>query len=172
MLNIFDMVWFFSLTDGDIVMSYKERSIWVSLAITIYIWFNYFSTLYWSAKDGSLTMSSMQSALLSVVIMTIVLEILHHIVIAIIDNKNANYDEDERDKLIALKGSNVAYYILSFTTIAAVIHLLLFPVIDRGLVNMLDLPKEYILINIIIFGALLAEIAKFSTQIFFYRRGF
>ncbi|ARD45317.1 hypothetical protein [Colwellia sp. PAMC 21821] len=79
-------------------MSYKERSIWVSLAITIYIWFNYFSTLYWAAQQDTLTTSVMQSALLTVVIMTIVLEIFHHIVIAIIDNKNANYDEDERDK--------------------------------------------------------------------------
>ncbi len=153
-------------------MSYKERSIWVSLAITLYIWFNYFSTIYWSAKDNSLTIENMQSALLTVVIMTIVLEILHHIVIAIIDNKNANYDEDERDKLISLKGSQIAYYILSFTTIIAVVHLLLFPVINKGLVNLLNLPNEYILMNIIIFGALLAETAKFSTQLFFYRRGF
>ena len=51
-------------------MSYKERSIWVSLAITLYIWFNYFSDLYWSAQQNNLTISSMQSALLTVVIMT------------------------------------------------------------------------------------------------------
>ena len=152
-------------------MSYKERSIWMSLAITLYIWFNYFSELYWSAQQNSLTTSSMQSALLTVVVMTIVLEILHHIVIAIIDNKNANYDEDERDKQISLIGSQNAYYILSFTTITAVLHLL-FPVMSQGLVDALNLPSEYVLINIIIFGALSAEIIKFSTQVFYYRRGF
>ena len=152
-------------------MSYKERSIWMSLAITLYIWFNYFSELYWSAQQNSLTTSSMQSALLTVVVMTIILEILHHIVIAIIDNKNANYDEDERDKQISLIGSQNAYYILSFTTITAVLHLL-FPVMSQGLVDALNLPSEYVLINIIIFGALSAEIIKFSTQVFYYRRGF
>jgi len=152
-------------------MSYKERSIWVSFAITLYIWFNYFSTLYWSAKDNSLTISNMQSALLTVVVMTIALEILHHIVIAIIDNKDANYEEDERDKLISLKGNQIAYYILSFTIITSVLHLL-FPIMTQGLVDLLKVPSEYALINIIIFGALLAEIAKFSTQLFFYRRGF
>tara|TARA_R110000787_G_scaffold177046_2_gene289096 strand:- start:303 stop:761 length:459 start_codon:yes stop_codon:yes gene_type:complete len=152
-------------------MSYKERSIWVSLAITIYIWFNYFSELYWSAQQNTLTTSSMQAALLSVVIMTIVLEIMHHIVIAIIDNKNANYDEDERDKQISLIGSQNAYYILSFTSIAAVLHLL-FPVMSQELESVLGLPNEYVIINIIIFGALLAEIAKFTTQVFYYRRGF
>ena len=113
----------------------------------------------------------MQAALLSVVIMTIVLEIMHHIVIAIIDNKNANYDEDERDKQISLIGSQNAYYILSFTSIAAVLHLL-FPVMSQELESVLGLPNEYVIINIIIFGALLAEIAKFTTQVFYYRRGF
>lgn len=152
-------------------MSYKERSIWVSLAITLYIWFNYFSELYWSVQQHTLTTSSMKSALFTVVIMTIALEILHHIVIAIIDNKNANYDEDERDKQISLIGNQNAYYILSFTAIAAVIHLL-FPLMSQGLVDALSLPSEYAIINIIIFGALTAEITKFSTQIFYYRRGF
>lgn len=152
-------------------MSYKERSIWVSIAITIYIWFNYFSTLYWAAQQDTLTTSVMQSALLTVVIMTIVLEIFHHIVIAIIDNKNANYDEDERDKKITLLGTQHAYYILSFTTIAAVLHLL-FPFMSQRLESLLNLPNEYVIINIIIFGALVAEIVKFATQVFYYRRGF
>jgi C4-dicarboxylate transporter len=152
-------------------MSYKERSIWVSLAITIYIWFNYFSTVYHSVQNQNLTISIMQSALLSVVIMTVVLEILHHIVIAIIDNKNANYDEDERDKKIALLGANNAYYILSFTTIVAVVHLL-FPFMSHHIEALINLPNEYVIINIIIIGALMAEISKFATQVFYYRKGF
>ncbi|UUO24782.1 hypothetical protein FGD67_17330 [Colwellia sp. M166] len=152
-------------------MSYKERSIWVSLAITLYIWFNYFSDLYWSAQQNNLTISSMQSALLTVVIMTIALEILHYIIIAIIDHKNTNYDEDERDKQISLIGSTNAYYILSFTIITAVLHLL-FPIMSQGLVTALNLPSDYVIINIIIFGALVAEITKFSTQVFYYRKGF
>ncbi|MGB1263769.1 MAG: hypothetical protein ACPG52_12730 [Cognaticolwellia sp.] len=152
-------------------MSYKERSILISLAITLYIWYHYFSELYGSAQQGTLTTTSMQSALLAVVIMTIVLEIGHHIVIAIIDNKNVNQGEDERDKLISLMGSRHAYYILSFTAVTAVLHLL-FPVMTQGLVLALELPNEYVIINIIIFGALVAEITKFATQVFYYRRGF
>ncbi|ASP48800.1 hypothetical protein [Cognaticolwellia beringensis] len=152
-------------------MSYKERSIWISLAITVYIWFNYFSTLYLSAQQETLTTSIMQSALLTVVIMTILLEIFHHMVIAIIDNKNANYDEDERDKKITLIGTKNAYYILNFTAIAAVVHLL-FPFMNQRLETLLNLPNEYVIINIIIFGALIAEIVKFATQVFYYRRGF
>ena len=152
-------------------MSYKERSVWVSLAITVYIWFNYFSDLYWSAQQNELTVSTMHSALLTVLLMTIALEVLHHIVMAIIDHKNVNYDEDERDKKISLIGSTNAYYVLSFTIIVAVLHLL-FPAMNQGLVKALNLPNDYIVINIIIFGALVAEFTKFSTQVFYYRRGF
>lgn len=152
-------------------MSYKERSIWVSLAITLYIWFNYFSTLYWSAQTQTLTIDTMRSALFGVVIMTVALEILHHIVIAVIDNNDANYDEDERDKLISLKGSHNAYYILTFTSIAAVLHLL-FPIMSQSLVSTIQLPIEYAVVNVIILGLLLAEIVKFSTQVYYYRKGF
>jgi hypothetical protein len=103
--------------------------------------------------------------------MTIALEILHYIVMAIIDHKNTNYDEDERDKQISLIGNTNAYYILSFTVITAVLHLL-FPVMTQSLVSALNLPSDYVIINIIIFGTLVAEFTKFSTQVFYYRRGF
>ena len=43
---------------------------------------------------------------------------------------------------------------------------------SQALVSALNLPSDYVIINIIIFGALIAEITKFSTQVFYYRRGF
>mgnify|MGYP005987156631 CR=1 FL=1 len=66
-------------------MSYKEGSIWISLCITLYIGFNYFLGIYSAIQDNSLTLEGMRSALLVVVLMTIFLEILLHIIIAIID---------------------------------------------------------------------------------------
>lgn len=152
-------------------MSYKERSIWVSLAITVYIWVNYFSQIYISAADGSLAVEIVKGLLLEVIIMTLTLEIALQIVLAIIDNKDANYADDERDKLITLLGSKYAYYVLSFTAVTAVIHLL-FPVLTASLSSNLDLPNEYAVIHIIIFGALLAEVTKFAVQAFYYRKGF
>lgn len=102
---------------------------------------------------------------------------IYHVTIAIIDHKNSQGIEDERDKTIALIASKNAYYILAFTVITVIIHLL-FPVMHQKQLNMLlqpenvAIPNEYLLINIIIFGALLAEIVKFSTQLFYYRKGF
>lgn len=159
------------------IMSYKERSTWISLAILIYIWLEYFLALFSLNANSQLTVETVNSLLLSVVIKTIVLEILLQITIAIIDNKDANYSADERDILINLRGSRYAYGILSVGALLTVLYtvfptlstLAIFP--SKELLA-IDLPNEYKVMHFIIIFALVAEIAKFSTQLFFYRRGF
>ncbi|MDO6445749.1 hypothetical protein Q4493_08190 [Colwellia sp. 1_MG-2023] len=158
-------------------MSYKERSTWISLAILIYIWLEYFLALFSLNANSQLTVETVNSLLLAVVIKTIVLEILLQITIAIIDNKDADYSADERDILISLRGSRYAYGILSVGALLTVLYtvfptlstLAIFP--SKELLA-IDLPNEYKVMHFIIIFALVAEIAKFSTQLFFYRRGF
>jgi hypothetical protein len=158
-------------------MSYKERSTWISLAILIYIWFEYFSELFSLHFAGNLTIENVNGLLLAVVIKTIVLEVILQIVLAIIDNKDANYSADERDTLITLHGSRYAYAILSVGALLTVLYtvfptlstFIIFP--SKELIS-IALPDEYKLMHLIIIFALMAEIAKFSTQIFYYRRGF
>lgn len=158
-------------------MSYKERSTWISLAILIYIWLEYFLELFSLHAASQLTVETVNSLLLAVVMKTIVLEILLQITLAIIDNKDANYSADERDILINLRGSRYAYGILSVGALLTVLYtvfptlstLAIFP--SKELLS-IDLPNEYKVMHFIIIFALVAEIAKFSTQLFFYRRGF
>lgn len=158
-------------------MSYKERSTWISLAILIYIWLEYFLALYSLHADSQLTVETVNSLLLSVVIKTIVLEILLQITLAIIDNKDADYSADERDKLISLRGSRYAYGILSIGALLTVLYTV-FPTLSTLAIFpskellFIELPNEYKVMHFIIIFALVAEIAKFSTQLFFYRRGF
>jgi hypothetical protein len=158
-------------------MSYKERSTWISLAILIYIWIEYFSELFSLHFANQLTVETVNSLLLTVVIKTIILEIVLQIILAIIDNKDANYSADERDILISLHGNRYAYSILSVGALLAVFYTI-FPTLStliffqsKELIS-ITLPNEYKVMHFIIVFALLAEIAKFSTQIFFYRRGF
>ena len=158
-------------------MSYKERSTWISLALLIYIWLEYFSEIFSLHAASQLTVETVNSLLFAVVIKTIVLEILLQITLAIIDNKDANYSADERDILINLRGSRYAYGILSVGALLTVLYtvfptlstLFIFP--SKELLA-IDLPNEYKVMHFIIVFALAAEITKFSTQIFFYRRGF
>ena len=152
-------------------MSYKERSIWVSLLILIYIWGNYFTELSILHFAQQLTVETVNNLLLDVVILTIILEIVLQIIIAIIDHKDANYNEDERDKLITLHGSRNAYAMISVGVFLTVFYTV-FPTLSTYLFPTLNLPNAYIVMHLIIAFALASEIIKFSTQIFYYRRGF
>ncbi|GAA6205454.1 hypothetical protein [Thalassotalea sp. SU-HH00458] len=158
-------------------MSYKERSTWISLAILVYIWFDYFVQLFSLQGTEQLNVESVNSLLLAVVLKTIVLEIVLQIVLAIIDHKDANYADDERDKLISFYGSRNAYGILSVGIIMTVFHTVFptlssFSMMPTQALTTISLPNEYKIMHIVIVFALAAELAKFSTQLFFYRRGF
>jgi len=152
-------------------MSYKERSIWGSLAALIYIWFDYFSGMNQLYGAQSLTIDSINELLLDAVIMTIVIEVLLQIVVAIIDHKDANYDEDERDKLITLHGCNNAYYFLLVGAHLAVFYIV-FPTLSSYIFPFIDLPNGYFVLHLIIVFTLLSEIIRLATQIRYYRRGF
>lgn len=158
-------------------MSYKERSTWISLAILVYIWLEYFSDIFSLQSAGQLTVEAVNSLLLTVVVKTIILEIILQIVLAIIDHKDANYAADERDNLINLHGSRNGYAILSLGAFMIVFHTV-FPSIATMTFlpslpfESLSLPNEYNIMHLVIIFALIAEVVKFCTQLFFYRRGF
>ena len=152
-------------------MSYKERSIWVSLGILLYIWFNYFTNIFALNNLQILTIENVNELLFDVVIITIVLEVILQIVIAIIDNKDANYNEDERDKIISLHGFRYAYFILSMGVVLAVFYTV-FPTLATYIFPSVTLPNGYMVMHFIIVFALIAEITNLVTKIFYYRRGF
>lgn len=152
-------------------MSYKERSIWASLIVLVYIWFNYFAELFALNSMNKLSVEGVNDLLLDVVIITIVLEIAVQIIVAIIDNKDANYDEDERDKIIALHGNNYAYNILFVGVFLAVFYTVI-PTLADYLFPSIALPNNYMVMHLIIIFALAAEIVSSVTKIVRYRRGF
>jgi len=152
-------------------MSYKERSIWVSLAILVYIWLNYFTDLVSLHITNTMTVDAVNGLLMTTVIQTIVLEIALQIVLAIIDHKDASSPEDERDKLITLHGSRAAYCILSVGVFLAIFYIV-FPTLSTYIFPTIELSNTYKVMHLIILFAVIAEITKFSTQIFYYRRGF
>jgi len=151
-------------------MSYQERSVWFSLGIIIYIWFTYFSEAYGMHVAGELTVDSVNDLLVYVVLLTIGIEIGLQILIAAIDNRDADKSLDERDERFENYSYKYAYYILFFGIALSGIYTL-FPQIF--LFERLDitLPKEYQIFHIIIIFTLLAEITRLSTQIYYYRVG-
>lgn len=151
-------------------MSFKEKSIWVSLIIMLIIWMDYFSDVYNLYQSASLTVAVIHKLLLGVVVLTIILQIIFHTVIAIIDKKGADEHEDERDKVITLYGSRNAYLILSIGVVVFVFQTILPSLFDRS--NFVTgLPDQYVLMHVVIIAAVIAEVVKYSTQLFYYRQG-
>ena len=152
-------------------MGYKERSVWASLLLLIYIWYDYFVGIFNSVLGDNLNVGTVNELLFDAVVMTIVLEIALQIAIAIIDNKDADYTEDERDKNITYKATVPAYYVL-YTGVILAIAYTVYPALTTHAFPNSDLPNDYFVLNIIIIFALAAEVVRFLNQIAMYRKGF
>ncbi|MFT5163408.1 MAG: hypothetical protein ACI9FJ_002003 [Alteromonadaceae bacterium] len=151
-------------------MSYKEKSVWVSFAVMLAIWVSYFNDVISLHGSQALTVDAIHSLLLKVVILTIVAEIVMQIIVAIIDHKQANDKDDERDKLITLYGKRNAYSILVIGVFAAVFQIIVPTLFERGSLT-LNLPNEYFILHVIILSTVMAETVNASTRLFYYRRG-
>lgn len=141
-------------------MSFKEKSIWISLIITVLIFGFYFVFTFTTIKNISPeeAAGTIAGIFIGVIILTIVMEIFLHSILAIAFRKEAKQGEDERDKLIELKGSHFSYIILAVGVWITGISLLFgsTPIMTA---------------NILLLFFIMAEIVGFAVQLYFYRRG-
>jgi hypothetical protein len=152
-------------------LSFKEKSLWTSLIITIVIFGYYFSRVFSALNQptvdtsGLITLnqptvdtSGLITLFIGVVFAMIVLEIVSHITLTAIYKKEANDFNDERDKLIELKAIRISYYILILGVFQAVVSLLMgkSPIMST---------------NIILLFFVVAQIAGDITQLVYYRKG-
>lgn len=152
-------------------MSLKERGVWISLLVLAYIWFHYFYDLILLNENGMLTVEAVNELLKDVVIITIVLEMAVQILYALIDDKDANYEGDERDNLISLHGAKYAYNVLFVGVFLAVFYTVS-PTPGSYLFPSIALPNNYMVMHLIIVFALAAEFTNLITRLVRYRRGF
>ena len=142
-------------------MSFKEKSIWISLIVTILIFGFYFVFAFTEMKNNSPegALGTIAGIFIGVIILIIVMEIILHSVIAIVFRKEASEKEDERDKIIELKGSRFSYIILAVG------------VWITGF-SLFFVSSPIMMAHILLLFFILAEITGFATQLYFYRRGF
>src|ERR1043166_7932506 len=133
-------------------MSFREKSAWISLVCLLVfsgIWFAHF------VRVEAFAGASHHEALwfLGTVVALIVLEISLHIAIAIQSPREARTPKDERERLIDMKASRVAFYVLlagAFVSIAP-LHV---PAANRFMMAQC------------LMGSILASLlARFATQI-------
>lgn len=150
-------------------MSYQEKNITVSLVSYLLIIGYYLVNLFQMFQEGGLVSTRLFSlwtlVILATIIVNIIASILTNIVLTIVEAIKAQkyyeprFIEDERDQLIGLKGVRSSYITFLVGVLASV---LAFAFGQPPLV----------MVSMIIFFAIVAEIIGDISQIYLYRRGF
>jgi hypothetical protein len=150
-------------------MSYEEKNITVSLVSHLLIVGYYLVNVFQMFRVGELVSSKLFGlwtiVILATIIVNIIASILTNIVLTIVEAiKAQKYEEprfiaDERDKLIGLKGIRASYITFSVGVLVSVL------VFAFG-------QPPLLMIALIIFFAIAAEIVGDISQIYLYRRGF
>ena len=149
-------------------MSYKENSIVVSLAAHLMIIAYYLGKVFAMVQDGGLVDTQLfrlwAVVIITTILVTIAGNILINIVVSIVyairtgGKEYEQFIEDERDKLIELKGTKVSYITFS---VGVLVAMLSFAFGQEALV----------MFSLIIFFSISAEIAGNLAQLYLYRRG-
>jgi len=147
-------------------MSYQERNSTVSLMTSLLIFGFYAVNVLRMNQSGGLNSTNVFSLWATVIVLSIVINIvgsiLSQIVLTIIHTirtrEEESFIEDERDQLIALKGTRNSYYVFSLGVLLAMLTL----VLNR---------PPLVMFILLTFAGLAAEIIGDLSRLYFYRRG-
>ena len=150
-------------------MSYQEKSIAVSLVSHLLIVVYYLVNLFEMQQTGGLVSTKVFSLWAIVIVSTIIVNILGNILTNIVlsivhaiktrSEHVEKFIEDERDKLIGLKGSKVSYIAFSLGVLAS---MLTFAFGQPPLV----------MFSLLILSSILGEIIGDISQLYLYQKGF
>lgn len=135
--------------------SFQEKSIWISLVTISLIFGYYFVRVFKMASQDEINITQSIVLLISVIVMVIIVEVIFHIIISL---KSRPQALDERDRLIELKATRNAYFVLVLGIFVPI----------AGIAAQV---RPFIVAHVIMFIFVLSEIAKFLTQLFYYKRG-
>lgn len=139
-------------------MSFREKSAWISFVSILVVF-----SIYFARAARVLIAGEGRGALFHLFIVLalglVALEVVLHVAIAIQSPREARSAKDEREHLIDMKATRVAFPVLLVGAFGAIstIHM------GAGRGAMADA---------ILLAIVLAELAKFGAQIVYHRRGF
>jgi hypothetical protein len=138
-------------------MSFREKSAWISFVSIALVFFTYFANVVF-APAGRRNGDSFHVFLVLLAAL-VVLEVVLHVAIAPQSPRAARTPKDERERLIDMKATRLAFPVLLVAAFAAMgtMHL------DAG---------RWVMAHVMLFGVVLAELTRFGAQIVYHRRGF
>ena len=152
-------------------MSFREKSAWMTLGVTALVWGSYFLGVWRELAGADPSGADILGLFVRAVILTVVLEVGLAIAAAALAPKAANSPADERERLIELRSTRLAYAILS---VGAVTVALGSPLLAAGGPHLLrDRLDDTVLItaNGILLALIAAEMVKSTAQVVAFRRG-
>jgi len=138
-------------------MSFREKSAWISLVLLLGI----FGTYFWNSQRvlaGRLDHDDFFRIGVILIVLFVVLEIVLHVLVAIQSPKEARTPKDERERLIEMKATTVAFHVL----------------VAGGLLSIATIHfgwGSYAITQHVLLSIVVAELVKFGGQIAYYRRG-
>ena len=152
------------------MLSFREKSLWVSLLATVIIASIYADNIYDALIGGeSVSAQASASLILRVVIAFIIIEVILHIALAMDDQRGAAGQEDERERGYRLAGTNAAYWVLSIGVISCVVQQVINHYTQMesssAFIQYALAPMELKLLTIF----WLSEMFRFITELYLYR---
>jgi len=140
-------------------MAFREKLAWISVATMALVYGWYFWTVLPLARAGAGGWFRYAKLLQGTIITVVVLQVVLTIAVAIFSPREAQAAEDEREKLIALKGTRAAYFVLVTGALLVSVWGIFFGT------------NAVLLGNDALLAVVVANLVKDVTQIVHYRLG-
>lgn len=153
-------------------MSFEEKSTWISLVSTALIFGYYFVNIL-NLGHLPLGVAKLAAAglLLQAAVFIVIVEIVFQGMLAATNHQAAKLGADERDILYQYKANNIGYTILVIgvmITLGRILILEFNPSFDE---QNSSLKIPLLTAHILMFSFILSELARFSSQLYYYRKG-
>jgi len=138
-------------------MSFREKSAWISFVTILLV----FGAYFWNVRQvlaGQVEYGAAFKVEVGLLVAFFLIEIVLHIAIAVQAPNEARAPRDEREQLIEMRATRVAFQVLVVGALAAMgmMHL------TRSVWAM----GQHVLLAVVV-----AELVRFGGQILYYRRG-
>lgn len=151
-------------------MSFREKSIWISLIATLLIFGDYFlNIISLSGLPADVAKTAALGLSLRAFFLIIIVEIIFQGMLAASNRKAAELGADERDKLFAYKGNNIGYTVLVIGVFIALGRIVVLEINPEFIEQSNGLTIPLLTAHILLFSFIFSEIVRLSAQLFFYR---
>ena len=152
------------------MISFREKSLWVSLLITLMVAVTYGDNVVDLLMAGAdVASEEIVGILIRAVFIFVVLEVVLNIFLAMDEQEGAGLPEDECEKTFRLKANDAGYWVLSVGVVGCIVQHLINNSVDfeaqSAIARFILSPIELKLV--VIFWA--SEVTRFAVEVFHFR---